>query len=219
MATPKQMEKELKNGLSIILDEIMTEEYMEGFELSSRNYLNEEYYEAFIDKYTFRRFNICPYNTAYILIKNEVIVKRVKVYTKDECSEDVNQYDGDDIEVHNITKQIFDIYVKTPEQLLEEIIALFIAIFDKKRLVYDKIENKFRTKKDVIRRQQIAKAFKEDGIEICPVCLELTKTTTNCKHHLCYQCWGALHKKICPICRAGCKDKIICYECGLNHSS
>ena len=38
-------------------------------------------------------------------------------------------------------------------------------------------------------------------VEECCVCLEMTKTKTNCGHHMCISCWNQVLDGRCPICR------------------
>jgi hypothetical protein len=46
-------------------------------------------------------------------------------------------------------------------------------------------------------------SFQEE--ETCPVCMEITKTKTNCFHNLCLRCWSKIKSiegiKSCPVCR------------------
>lgn len=65
--------------------------------------------------------------------------------------------------------------------------------FDKHSEQFTKPEKRFES---LIRMHNV----KPDG-EMCCVCHELTISKTQCKHHMCLQCWSQLANTSCPMCR------------------
>ena len=73
--------------------------------------------------------------------------------------------------------------------------------YDNRTGKIDEDEENTQFFRDLISNENIT--FKEE--EACPVCMEITKTKTQCLHSLCLICWSKIKsvndEKRCPICR------------------
>ena len=92
---------------------------------------------------------------------------------------------------------------------------IFLDSFKKiaNNLSFDRIKGKLNDTEENICLQEIVTNSNIcfESVENCSVCLQETKTMTNCDHLLCLICWSKLKlidsEKHCPICR-----KILLYE-------
>lgn len=99
-------------------------------------------------------------------------------------------------------KKILNIFVKSPEYLLAEVIEAYHelnTLTDGK--MFCKITTKLVSKDFYDIKLQTAQLFGYEGLDECCVCSELTTTKTECRHPLCLECWGKLKKTNCPMCR------------------
>ncbi len=70
-------------------------------------------------------------------------------------------------------------------------------------LKFDKLFGEFYNKEKFYENTIGDDFFGKNFIEAkeCSVCLDLTKTLTDCDHPLCIECWSKLKNNSCPICR------------------
>jgi hypothetical protein len=65
----------------------------------------------------------------------------------------------------------------------------------------------------IIKPEKYENCYKFDNIVLniqeCCVCLEATRTRTQCHHHLCWICYDKLTRKRCPLCR----NCLVCDDC------
>jgi len=90
------------------------------------------------------------------------------------------------------------------------------------KLKYDKFESKFTVEEPNSATMEMYQPLMENGLidftfGKCAVCLEYTKSTTVCGHHLCVQCWGKI--KATEYCHESNRGRRECecapYECGI----
>lgn len=71
---------------------------------------------------------------------------------------------------------------------------------------FDKLSNKFVDGSEPVPDPEFYSCFESDKIKFtyddCCVCLEKTRGTTKCNHHICLACFTNLKKPKCPLCRA-----------------
>jgi len=109
----------------------------------------------------------------------------------------------DDEPLHLLDKFFYEISKENPVIAVDEFLDKFKNIinslrFDKvKGIIDDEQEQDTKFFQELITNSNISFAI----VENCSVCIEPTKTKTNCSHHLCYICWSKLKQKNCPMCR------------------
>lgn len=85
----------------------------------------------------------------------------------------------------------------------------FVELVERlKRLKFNRVSGRFETEPKNYFEHHYASDNIVLDIQDCAVCLEPTRTTTKCKHYLCWRCYDGLTVKRCPSCR-GCLD----YRC------
>ena len=109
----------------------------------------------------------------------------------------------DDEPLQLLDKFFYEISRENPVISVDEFLDAFKKIVN--NLKFDKIKGSIDDEE-----QQDTKFFQEiitnphisfTNAENCSVCIEPTKTKTNCSHHLCLICWSKLKQKNCPLCR------------------
>ncbi len=94
----------------------------------------------------------------------------------------------------------------TPE-IIEKLVNVILEFLE--TLKFSKYEGSFLTQKSVQKetfQKMVFHNYMEKDtkqIDVCPVCLEQTKTKTPCNHTLCIPCWQKIKQenKKCPLCR------------------
>ena len=99
-------------------------------------------------------------------------------------------------------KKIHDIFVKSPEYLLSQVIEAYDELNNlTDGMVFCKITSRLVSKDFYDIKLQTAQLFGYEGLDECCVCSELTTTKTDCRQPLFLECWGKLKKRTCPMCR------------------
>ena len=75
---------------------------------------------------------------------------------------------------------------------------------------FDKFSNQFVDGSEPVADPEFYSCFESPKIKFdyddCCVCLEKTRGTTKCNHHICLACFTNLKKLQCPLCRADICD-------------
>jgi hypothetical protein len=113
-----------------------------------------------------------------------------------------NQYNQNEITKDDLESFCSDIFKRLPLLKLNSEGMLCITRCNGKT-VRDKVDKIFHD----LNCDNITKSCSEE----CCVCYNITRTTTPCKHHLCYRCWSKMNNDNnnddndeyikCPICR------------------
>jgi len=120
-----------------------------------------------------------------------------------ECHEIMTE-EYEEVPLKLLTKFFYEIAIVNPVFEVDEFLNYFKGIIN--GLKFDKINGSINDEE-----QQDMKFFQEiitnpnisfATTEQCSVCMEETKTKTNCDHTLCLICWSKIKgEKRCPICR------------------
>ena len=138
-----------------------------------------------------------------IFLTQNIIVKSLSTF----CDKSV---------IINKKQHYFDgLFVKTLEYLAKEITEAFMKTLEEwETLRFCKIIAQFTEPQHHETKKLTASTFGYLNLGECCVCYENTTIKTRCGHHLCYDCWGTLNKKRCPMCRDNIKNETTEYcEC------
>lgn len=114
--------------------------------------------------------------------------------------------DGNEINVYHHSGLIKVSTDMTHEVIVEKLTVLFKELVEEqKKYSFCKITHNFEKPNFKALKELTASTFGYLNLGECCVCYDNTTTKTKCGHHLCYECWGALKKKECPMCRSDIK--------------
>ena len=131
-----------------------------------------------------------------VLLYNNIVVSGI-----------VADCDGNEIDVYNHRGSIEVVSTNTThEVIVEKLTVLFKQMVEEqKKYSFCKITHQYEKPNFKTLKELTASTFGFLNLGECCVCYENTTTKTKCGHHLCYECWGALQKKECPMCRSDIK--------------